>query len=173
MPTGLLLMYYGSSVKVGEVCRFGYIMHPIIYKFYFIPHYFLVIWSTVGVYLAIARIAYNQSRAIAALNQPYDTIEASMNKKTWKIVKTLGTILGTYIFCIMPQFFILTALLVDKELSSNPYIHVLMNFTVLFYWANTWINPIIYAWRIKEFRVAFKRLFPSFRAPNDVHPQIG
>ena len=163
-------MYFGSSAKVGIPCRFGLILNPNIYNFYIVPQYFFVIWSTVGVYVKIATIAYKQSKAIAALNQPYDTIEASMNRKTWKIVKTLGTILGMYIVCIIPTYFLMTALYIEGNLESNLSSFGWTNITALIYWTNTWVNPIIYVWRIKEFRAAFKRLFMSFWPTDGTHP---
>ena len=45
----------------------------------------------------------------------------------------------------------------------------MLQLTVLFYWANTWLNPLIYAWKSQDFRKAFRKLL-GLKPTNLVDP---
>ena len=119
------------------------------------PPAYCVVLLTIGFYMVVARIAYKQGRAIAALNQPFDTIEASINKKAWKFIKFFGTILGVYLGSILPQFGL--SVFIGTR-AMDLYMVKVERITNVIYWMNIWINPIIYMWALEDFRKAFKKL---------------
>ncbi|XP_077161568.1 D(1) dopamine receptor-like [Paroedura picta] len=127
-------------------------------------------------YTRIFRIAQRQIRRISSLERavehaqschsphgcPHDaTLKNSFRKET-KVLKTLSVIMGVFVFCWLP-FFILNCVTPFCE----PSRHVLGEFPcvsetifsvfVWFGWANSSLNPIIYAFNA-DFRKAFATL---------------
>ena len=93
----------------------------------------------------------------------YDTYEASLNRQQKKIAKMMGTVLGAYFACYIPQIIVLSA-----EGPSVIWLHF-EKVSALLYWANIWLNPVIYAWQSVAFRVAFRKLL-GLKAGNEVEP---
>ncbi|XP_073440358.1 5-hydroxytryptamine receptor 1A [Dendrobates tinctorius] len=72
-----------------------------------------------------------------------------------KTVKTLGIIMGTFIFCWLP-FFIAALVLPFCESCHMP--HLLYDIINWLGYSNSLLNPIIYAYFNKDFQSAFKKI---------------
>ncbi|KAG8456569.1 hypothetical protein GDO86_002376 [Hymenochirus boettgeri] len=72
-----------------------------------------------------------------------------------KTVKTLGIIMGTFMFCWLP-FFIAALVLPFCETCHMP--HLLYDIINWLGYSNSLLNPIIYAYFNKEFQSAFKKI---------------
>ena len=156
MSVQMALMFgLGQELQMGMTCKFSVFLSNIVYNNILLPHLLIVSMITLGFYMAIARIAHKQGMAIAALNQPYDTFEASANRQQKRIAKMMITVLGTYFGCWIPQS--IASVLLNTYPSSMFFV-VLEKITELIFWINTWANPIIYAWKSKDFRAAFRKL---------------
>ncbi|KAM9365012.1 D(1)-like dopamine receptor [Pholidichthys leucotaenia] len=144
-------------------------------KTYAISSSFISFYIPVGIMIAtytrIYRIAQTQIRRIASLeraaeqaqnqghhqHQPLShrpTDDASLKssfKKETKVLKTLSIIMGVFVFCWLP-FFILNCTI---PFCDPPCVND-TTFTVFvwFGWANSSLNPVIYAFNA-EFRRAF------------------
>ena len=145
----------GQHLEMGMTCKFSVFLSRMVYNNLMMPQLFTVAIVTVGFYIAIARIAHKQGKAIAALNQPYDTYAATANRQQKRIAKMMITVLGTYFGCWIPQS--IASVLLNTYPSSMFFV-VLEKITELMFWINTWANPIIYAWKSKDFRTAFRKL---------------
>ena len=89
----------------------------------------------------------------------------AINQSTIKISRMLGLVLGAYVFSTMPQ--LIMACITFKTITLES----VERYTVALYWANTWVNPLIYTWRLKEFRIAFKKIFTGNGSFNEVPGQ--
>ena len=67
-----------------------------------------------------------------------------------RITKTMGIVLGTYYFLYLPGV-IETSIKYDNDIKF--YISKLV---VILFFANSLINPVIYAWQNKDFNAAFR-----------------
>ncbi|KAJ6653716.1 hypothetical protein lerEdw1_008787 [Lerista edwardsae] len=125
-------------------------------------------------YTRIFRIAQRQIRRISSLERaveraqscqshdcPQDASLKNAFKKETKVLKTLSIIMGVFVFCWLP-FFVLNCIVpfCDHPLPEQggpPCVsEVVFNVFVWFGWANSSINPIIYA-----FNADFRRAFAS------------
>nr|XP_010303217.1 PREDICTED: D(1) dopamine receptor-like [Balearica regulorum gibbericeps] len=125
-------------------------------------------------YTRIFRIAQRQIRRISSLERAVEHAqnchcsdcphEASMKnsfKKETKVLKTLSIIMGVFVFCWLP-FFVLNCMvpfcdLDIREPEELPCVsETVFNIFVWFGWANSSLNPIIYA-----FNADFRRAFAS------------
>ena len=159
-----IMFWFSQHLELGVPCKWQLFLDENLVMFIIFPQSLCAILSTIGFYLAIARIAYKQSKAIAALNQPFDTIEASINKKSWKFIKLLGTILGVYLVSILPQY-IMNFLLHGSR--RDILTIKLEKITTILFWSNIWVNPIIYVWRLEDFRKVLQKLVNRYG--NTVH----
>ena len=149
-----LIMYFAKVLKPGGVCKLSLVINRVFYNSYFVSQMFICIIVTIACYIAIARIAYKQGRAISAQQQPFETIEASIHSKQKKIAKMMFTVLASYMLSYIPQY-ILTMVIQNKRTQLTLTIEKV---TTLIYYTNSFINPIIYAWKSKEYKAAFKKL---------------
>ncbi|XP_006818345.1 putative G-protein coupled receptor No18 [Saccoglossus kowalevskii] len=89
-------------------------------------------------------------------NKSNDSV--SQKKRIMKAVVTLGIIVGMFLLCWLP-YQIITAVTVLCRKSQCEVSRILRNYLAMLVNANSGINPIIYAYRIKEFRRTFKSMF--------------
>ena len=159
-----VLIGLGKGPTTGMTCKYSLFLTEMVYNNILIPRFVVVALVTVGFYTAISCIAYKQGKKIAALNQPYDTYEATTNRQQKRIAKMMIMVLGTYFMCYIPQIVIS---ILERVYTDSMVILVLEKITVVIFWTNTWINPMIYAWKSEDFRVAFRKLL-GLKANNDV-----
>ncbi|XP_014748373.1 PREDICTED: D(1) dopamine receptor-like [Sturnus vulgaris] len=127
--------------------------------------FYIPVAIMLATYGRLFRTARRQLRAISSLERPgparscpgETSLKNSLQKET-KVLQTLSIIMGVFVCCWLP-FFVLNCLLpfCDNELRV-PCVSgaVLSTFTWLG-WANSALNPIIYAFNA-EFRRAFASL---------------
>ncbi|KAM4810306.1 5-hydroxytryptamine receptor 1A [Rhinophrynus dorsalis] len=72
-----------------------------------------------------------------------------------KTVKTLGIIMGTFIFCWLPFFIVALVLPFCESCYMPPLLFDIINWTG---YSNSLLNPIIYAYFNKDFQSAFKKI---------------
>ncbi|KAK1904910.1 D(1) dopamine receptor [Dissostichus eleginoides] len=139
----------------------------------------------VATYTQIYRIAHRQIRRISALERAAESAKnrhdsmgggSSMSesessfkmtfKRETKVLKTLSVIMGVFVCCWLP-FFILNCMVPFCEQSSGGEAFPCISPTtfdvfVWFGWANSSLNPIIYAFNA-DFRKAFSILLGCHR----------
>ena len=150
-----VLIGLGKGHMTRMTCKYSLFITEMVYNNILMPRFVVVALVTVGFYTAISCIAYKQGKKIAALNQPYDTYEATTNRQQKRIAKMMIMVLGTYFICYIPHIVIS---ILERVYTDSMAILVLEKITVVIFWTNTWINPIIYAWKSEDFRVAFRKL---------------
>ncbi|NWH40579.1 DRD1C protein, partial [Chloropsis hardwickii] len=134
--------------------------------------FYIPVAIMLGTYCRLFRIARRQLHRISSLEGPAEhrsclgspretSLKDSLKKET-KVLQTLSVIMGVFVCCWLP-FFVLNCLVpfCDPELrvlGALPCVSgsVLSTFTWLG-WANSALNPIIYAFNV-EFRRAFASL---------------
>ena len=158
----------GQNLKIGMTCKFAVFLSNFVYNSIIMPQIFLYSLITVGFYTAICRIANKQHKAIASLNHPCNVYETSNSHQQKKVSKMMILVLGTFFACYTPQ--VVSSFLL-KLYKRSVFTLQLEKATVLIYWANTWLNPVIYAWKCKDFRVAFRKLL-RLKPSNDVEPFV-
>uniref|UniRef100_H3BEK6 Dopamine receptor D6b n=1 Tax=Latimeria chalumnae TaxID=7897 RepID=H3BEK6_LATCH len=125
-------------------------------------------------YTRIYRIAQTQIRRISSLERaaehaqncnhhpnecPHENSLKTSFKKETKVLKTLSIIMGVFVFCWLP-FFVLNCMVpfcdaTLYDLGEPPCVSELtFNIFVWFGWANSSLNPVIYAFNA-DFRKAF------------------
>lgn len=134
--------------------------------------FYIPVLIMVGTYTRIFRIAQTQIRRISSLeraagqraqNQSHrasthdeSALKTSFKRET-KVLKTLSVIMGVFVFCWLP-FFVLNCVVpfcdVDKVGEPPCVSDTTFNIFVWFGWANSSLNPVIYAFNA-DFRKAF------------------
>ncbi|NWS77454.1 DRD1C protein, partial [Crotophaga sulcirostris] len=134
--------------------------------------FYIPVAIMVVTYTRIFRIARRQIRRISSLERavehaqncpssdcPHEASLKSSFKKETKVLKTLSIIMGVFVFCWLP-FFVLNCVVpfcnVDlHEPGELPCVsETVFDIFVWFGWANSSLNPIIYAFNA-DFRRAF------------------
>nr|XP_046233208.1 D(5)-like dopamine receptor [Scatophagus argus] len=137
--------------------------------------FYIPVVIMVGTYTRIFRIAQTQIRRISSLeraagpraqNQRHrasthdeSALKTSFKRET-KVLKTLSIIMGVFVFCWLP-FFVLNCVVpfcdLDK-LGEPPCVSdTTFSIFVWFGWANSSLNPVIYAFNA-DFRKAFSTI---------------
>ncbi|XP_056153430.1 D(5)-like dopamine receptor [Lampris incognitus] len=140
--------------------------------------FYIPVLIMVGTYTRIFRIAQTQIRRISSLeraagpraqnqsrqqkrasNHEESALKTSFKKET-KVLKTLSVIMGVFVFCWLP-FFVLNCVVPFCDLNKlgDPLCvsHTTFNTFVWFGWANSSLNPVIYAFNA-DFRKAFSTI---------------
>ncbi|XP_030196813.1 D(1)-like dopamine receptor [Gadus morhua] len=132
--------------------------------------FYIPVVIMVGTYTRIFRIAQTQIRRISSLEraaghsaQNNNHVESSLKtsfKKETKVLKTLSIIMGVFVFCWLP-FFVLNCVVPFCDLNTlgDPLCvsDTTFNIFVWFGWANSSLNPVIYAFNA-DFRKAFSTI---------------
>jgi len=134
--------------------------------------FYIPVIIMVGTYTRIFRIAQTQIRRISSLERAAGVHHAQNNsnhmesslktsfKKETKVLKTLSIIMGVFVFCWLP-FFVLNCVVpfCDLQQLGDPRCvsDTTFNIFVWFGWANSSLNPVIYAFNA-DFRKAFSTI---------------
>ncbi|GCC25992.1 hypothetical protein chiPu_0004406 [Chiloscyllium punctatum] len=148
--------------------------------------FYIPVVIMVATYTRIYRIAQTQIRRISSLERavehaqscqeqtadcPHEAALKTSFKKETKVLKTLSIIMGVFVFCWLP-FFVLNCMVpfcapALAQAGQGPCVSdTTFNIFVWFGWANSSLNPVIYAFNA-DFRKAFtsilgcSRLCPS------------
>ncbi|XP_057682249.1 D(5)-like dopamine receptor [Corythoichthys intestinalis] len=134
--------------------------------------FYIPVLIMVGTYTRIFRIAQTQIRRISSLErapapcaaprastQDESALKSSFKRET-KVLKTLSIIMGVFVFCWLP-FFVLNCVVPFCEANAPDAPPCVSDTTfsifVWFGWANSSLNPVIYAFNA-DFRKAFSTI---------------
>ncbi|XP_068585365.1 D(5)-like dopamine receptor [Cebidichthys violaceus] len=138
--------------------------------------FYIPVVIMVGTYTRIFRIAQTQIRRISSLEraagpraqshrhhrastQDESSLKTSFKRET-KVLKTLSIIMGVFVFCWLP-FFVLNCVVpfcaLDSEGAPPCVSDTTFSIFVWFGWANSSLNPVIYAFNA-DFRKAFSTI---------------
>ena len=167
-----LLVYFENVLKLGSICSVSQVFSRRVYNGYFVPKLFVCILGTIFCYIAIGIVAYKQSVAIAAQQQPFETLESSTFQRQKKIAKMMFMVLGTYLLSYLPS----VAMATINQRGASLVSLAMGRITTIFLLCNTFLNPFIYAWKSKEFNKAFKKVLgvkntvaPTYGYPSPAH----
>lgn len=144
-------------------CRYSDVIRTDVYIGAIIPTFLLYLVSTCALYLKIAWVARRHVTQIANQTASLDRDGSRRYKREaqMKITKMMAIVLGLYLVMYVPSL-ICNSLV--KSTSTLP-LKVLNYVLGLFWWTNSCVNPIIYAWRCPDFNHAFKTII--FCCDND------
>ena len=111
--------------------------------------YFVIITSLYGIISSIAR---HQAKRI--WQQTHS--DKARQKSEAKIRRMMITVLGVFYLCWTPQIVMLSVIYIYRYQSF--WVRILEGFTEYLCLANSFMNPIVYAYHDKKFRAAFKDL---------------
>ncbi|XP_067909375.1 D(1C) dopamine receptor-like [Heterodontus francisci] len=144
--------------------------------------FYIPVAIMIGTYTRIYRIAQTQIRRISSLERavehaqncqehtadcPHEAALKTSFKKETKVLKTLSVIMGVFVFCWLP-FFVLNCMVPFCDLhlyqaGDPPCVSdITFNIFVWFGWANSSLNPVIYAFNA-DFRKAFSTILGCAR----------
>ncbi|XP_029104415.1 D(5)-like dopamine receptor [Scleropages formosus] len=136
--------------------------------------FYIPVVIMVGTYTRIYRIAQTQIRRISSLERAAEQAQSHQHagdcsnetslrttfRKETKVLKTLSIIMGVFVFCWLP-FFVLNCVVPfcdEAEAGGPPCVSdTTFNIFVWFGWANSSLNPVIYAFNA-DFRKAFSTI---------------
>ena len=149
-----LLVYFENVLEQGGTCAVSTILSSRVYDGYLVPQVGVCMLVTILCYIAIAITAHKQSMAIAALQQPFETLESSIFQRQKKIAKMMFMVLASYLLCYIP---VIAASVIIQSRTSLVSL-AMQKVSAIIFFTNSFINPIIYAWRSKEFNKVFKKV---------------
>lgn len=110
-----------------------------------------------GIYAKIFTVARRQLRQIElkCSTSNGDSHHRSLLQREIRAAKSLSIIVGLFAVCWLPVHILNCLTLFYRELEKSGFV---MNIAIILSHANSAINPIIYAYRIQEFRVTFRKI---------------
>ncbi|XP_077996392.1 adenosine receptor A2b-like [Glandiceps talaboti] len=127
-----------------------------------IPPEFITVWAVMFfvapfiimfiIYLHIFCIAKKHSRQIAVQQH---TFETATFKKALKATKTLAIVIGAFAICWIPFATMVSIVSIPTAECGTPWLfYIVFSIAV----SNSAVNPVIYAWRNRDFRESFIKL---------------
>lgn len=126
------------------------VLHPLVYRITVIIPLCLLLSITIASYIAVSVIAFKSANKVHIVGGG----GVSQQNTQAKITKMLGMVLG--IFLIGYAFLLMTGfILVGLDISSEQK-EIIKLYSHFIFYINSWINPVIYGWKSKDIRKAFK-----------------
>ncbi|XP_041921656.1 D(1C) dopamine receptor [Alosa sapidissima] len=135
--------------------------------------FYIPVIIMIATYTRIFRIAQTQIRRISSLERAAEQAQNNLHtdcstesslkttfKKETKVLKTLSVIMGVFVCCWLP-FFVLNCMVPFCQCVSDTTFTIF----VWFGWANSSLNPVIYA-----FNADFRKAFSSILGCNKICP---
>ncbi|KAG5682803.1 hypothetical protein PVAND_012130 [Polypedilum vanderplanki] len=145
--------------EYAQGCEFDQIFYPW-YMVGVITPVFSMVWLTMSfVYCRIWREASKQVKQLRVTGQQEGTSD-------WKSVQMVLLILGCFTICWLP-YFIVACSQIYKITENSSVVAYMAAFTLAM--SNSFLNPIIYAWKNSNFRQAFINLLKC-KSPDTLEP---
>ena len=116
--------------------------------------------ETLILYIYVTTVAYKKSEQVVPQPQVLDgsTAEVLDNQKTqWKIIKSLALVLGIYYGSYLPMAIMRAT---DPNNSNKCDSSKIMGLFAMTIWGlNINVNPFLYVWKSRNFRICVKRIF--------------
>uniref|UniRef100_A0A670KK20 Adenosine A2b receptor n=1 Tax=Podarcis muralis TaxID=64176 RepID=A0A670KK20_PODMU len=103
-----------------------------------------------GIYAKIFLVACKQLRQMELMGNSRTTLQKEVNA-----AKSLAIIVGLFALCWLPLHILNCLTLFHPELAKPTEV---MNLAIVLSHANSVVNPIIYAYRIQDFRFTFRKI---------------
>lgn len=133
-------------------------MHYMVY-FNFFVCVLLPLLIMLGIYLKIFNVARKQLRQIELKCVGNgDSQNHGLLQKEIRAAKSLSIIVGLFAICWLPVHILNCVTLFYQKLQ----LEVVMYVAIILSHANSAVNPIIYAYRIRDFRVTFRKILSPF-----------
>ncbi|CAH1790328.1 unnamed protein product, partial [Owenia fusiformis] len=146
-----------------DECRMLGILHLELFQFIALPQFFLIAFVIIFLYIKIFHLAYVQSKIMEKeflmVNRIHRSGIKSVKKfkKDVSLSKTAVIVLGLFLGSWLP-FIIILVLQVYGNMVTDNFLITLRGFATLLAICNSGMNPIIYASRMRDFRIEFKKI---------------
>ncbi|NXY54784.1 AA2BR protein, partial [Callaeas wilsoni] len=118
-----------------------------------------------GIYIKIFMVACKQLHQIELMGNSRTTLQKEVHA-----AKSLAIIVGLFAFCWLPLHILNCITLFHEDFSrSKP--EWVMYVAIILSHANSVINPIIYAYRIRDFRCTFRKILSKILCKADDFPK--
>ncbi|KAM9330837.1 adenosine receptor A2a [Gastrophryne carolinensis] len=122
-----------------------------------------------GIYLHIFMAARRQLKQIELKITCGERSRSTLQREV-HAAKSLAIIVGLFAICWLPLHIINCFTLFCEDCARPP--ELLMYFAILFSHANSVVNPLIYAYRIREFRHTFRKILRQHLLRQTPHPKL-
>ena len=132
-----------------------------------LAHMLVILAVTTVLYILIARTALHHQRAIAKQRPSIASTSSEISRtgekesklaKNAKIAKMLSCVLGIFYLCWLPYFISVPFAIVNKADHDPLWLHTWEQLAGIVVMCNSFMNPLVYAHKNEDFRVAFKKL---------------
>nr|XP_033777722.1 adenosine receptor A2b [Geotrypetes seraphini] len=113
-----------------------------------------------GIYIKIFMVARKQLRQIEMKCINVDNSRTTLQKEV-TAAKSLAIIVGLFAFCWLPVHILNCITLFGWPHSTTKH-EWLMNMAIILSHANSVVNPIIYAYKIRDFRYTFRKILYKY-----------
>lgn len=139
-----LLCYFESVVNMKYMVYFNFFICVL-------PPLFIML----GIYLKIFTVARKQMIQIELKSVGNGDSHHGLLQKEIRAAKSLSIIVGLFAICWLPVHILNCLTLFYKELEKP---EIVMYIAIIMSHANSAVNPIIYAYRIQDFRNTFRKI---------------
>ncbi len=149
----LVFIFGNQTDSLGYKCSAAVIFPTTVYYALFIPHFAVVTMVTIVMYIVILIFIWQQHRKVQSFcsNQTQYAIKDKVSKS---VTSSLMLIVGLYLVLYLPVV-ILSVLFQDD---SPAWLHKVYTVSLLLFFISTWINPIVYAFKLPSYKKAFKTM---------------
>ncbi|KAF4520431.1 hypothetical protein B566_EDAN004002 [Ephemera danica] len=127
------------------------------------PLFTLLFIVLIVTYVRIQRVAAQQARRLSSPHVHLSTSASHWHSGT-KSLQVVSFVLGCFCICWLPYLIIGTLLVMGVHSGELPLAYSL---SFSFAMANSCMNPIIYAWKNKDFKCAFRELLSCGRTQRE------
>lgn len=139
-----LLCFFESVVKMQYMVYFNFFVCVL-------PPLFIML----GIYLKIFTVARKQMIQMELKSVGNGDSHHGLLQKEIRAAKSLSIIVGLFAICWLPVHILNCLTLFYSELQKPP---IVMYIAIIMSHANSAVNPIIYAYRIQDFRNTFRKI---------------
>ncbi|XP_014665090.1 PREDICTED: histamine H2 receptor-like [Priapulus caudatus] len=124
-------------------------------------HYFIILLIMIVLYGRIFHVALRQQKLMAESERRASTLslEAAHIQQAMRTVRVFLLVFGALIVCLTPFYVVYTYLAMHGLTSTDARYLTWTGFADILVFANSTVNPFIYAWKFKDFRLALRRMF--------------
>ena len=164
----IVFIWVFDTWKSGTYCALVRIVPAVLYYGFFVLNIFTFVTITIVLYAKIFYTARKQANIISiqaasvsgkcqdSNGRSYSVAQRATRKEA-KVTQMMGLVLGFFLLCWIP--YTVLNILRGRVTVAPRWLDIMYKLSISLLYSNSFMNPIIYGWKNRTFRSAYKRLW--------------
>ena len=159
----LFFIWHLNIWNPNTYCSLVRVLPSSIYTGFYVVNILIALSTSIALHVKVAIVARKQVRLIA-INTITDNGRPNISRKDAKVTRMTAMVLCAFMCCWTP--YMILNIIRGRMARAPQWLDIMYKLSLCVLYSNSFVNPIIYGWKNKLFRLAFISLLSCGKSKN-------